>query len=120
MNTKTIKLTHNELIPLLNILNEVANGIHVNNFEKAIGVNEKFVDNLWDKISKEEGKKESVIILNNLELEVVKNSFVEVYKEIEEWEFQTRLGITISEMKKIQNKILSEIDLFMKNHSIKC
>jgi len=106
MNMKTIKLTSNEIWPLLNILNEVCHGIHINNFEQAIGNNKKFVVDLMERISNEENEIEPVLILNKIELEVIIMAFEEVFKQIEEWEFQTRIGITKPEAIDIQKKII--------------
>ena len=108
MNTKTIQLKSIDICPLLNILNEVNHGIRIFNFEKTIGAKKQFVIDLWEKIFKEKNKENPTISFDNLELEVINNSFEEVYRQIDAWEFQTRLGITIPEMKKIQNKILSD------------
>ena len=108
MQPKTVKLNSDEFIPILNILNEVSNGFYIEDFEKVIGVNRKFVDELWDRISKNKGKKEAILLFNNIELEVIKNSFVEVFKEFEEGEFHPRIGRSIPEMKEVQNKILSK------------
>ena len=104
---KTIRLNADDIGPFLNIFNEVCNGIYINNFEQTIGAKEQFVNNLWKRISNEINMEKPILNLNNDELEVIKKSFEQVYKHIEDWEFQTRLGITIPEMKEIENKILN-------------
>jgi hypothetical protein len=106
MNMKTIKLRSDELWPLLNILNEICHGIHIENFEQNIGERKKNVIDLMNRISKEEEKEEIIIKLNDSELDILKRSFAEVFKQIGEWEFQTRIGITIKEALKIQNKLI--------------
>jgi hypothetical protein len=90
-------LTLDEIWPLLNILNEVCHGIRIGNFEEIIGVKKEDVVNLMDKISKEENKEVSILILNDLELNALKRSFREVFNQIDEWEFQTRIGISRQE-----------------------
>ena len=104
MNTKIIKLSSNEIWPLLNILNEVCHGIHIENFEKIIGAKKENAVILMDRISNEE-KVETILILNKSELDILKNSSLEVFKQIDEWEFQTRIGISRNEVIKIIEKI---------------
>jgi len=106
MNTRTIKLSPNEVLPLLNILNEVCHGFYVHNFEKNIGAKKQIVVALMDKISEKENEDEIILFLNDIELNLLKKSFEEVLRQIEEWEFQTRIGVTIQEAKDIMNKIL--------------
>ena len=105
MNTKQLNLTSNDFWPLLNILNEVCHGIKINNFENAIGTEKQNVVNFMDNIAKEEKKNEILLTLNDSELNFLKNSFEEVFKQIEEWEFQTRIGISTQEARKIQGKL---------------
>lgn len=105
MIRKQIKLNSNEFWPLLNILNEVCHGIKINNFENSIGSSKKIVEDFMDSIAKEENKNEVVLNLNHVELKVLKNSFEEIFRQIDEWEFQTRIGISIQEARKIQEKL---------------
>jgi hypothetical protein len=105
MNTKQIKLSSNEFWPLLNILNEVCHGIKINNFENSIGAKKQTVVAFMDNIAKEEEKKEVLLNLNDSELTFLKKSFEEVFRQIEEWEFQTRIGISTQEARKIQDKL---------------
>lgn len=105
----TVKLDSEEIWPLLNILNEVCNGLHIKNFEKTIGEKKEFVVHLMNKISKEENKEDIVLNINNSELLVLKKTFEEVFKQIDDWEFQTRIGISTQEATKINNKIISVI-----------
>ena len=104
MNMKIIKLSSNEVWPLLNILNEVCHGILIDNFEKIIGAKKEDVVVLMDRIANEE-KEETILNLNKLELDILKKSFLEVFKQIDEWEFQTRIGISRNEAIKIKEKI---------------
>lgn len=105
MNTKTIKLNSNEIWPLLNVLNEVCHGIYIDNFEKSIGEKKEVVVDLINRISTEEKEEESILILKDFELEILKNSFLEIFRQIDEWEFQTRIGISIQEANKIKDKL---------------
>lgn len=105
MSARVIKLSLNEIIPLLNVLNEVCHGIHVVNFENAIGASRTAVVDFMDKISNIEKKEEFVLILDDFELKFVQKSFEEVFKHLEEWEFQTRIGVTIQEARAIKEKI---------------
>lgn len=102
---KIIKLTPNEVWPLFNILNEVCHGIFVDDFERKMGCPKATVVELMDKISKEENENEPLLRLKNYELEIINKSFEEVFKQIEDWEFQTHIGISISEAINIQNKL---------------
>ena len=100
-----VKLSQHEFFPLLNILNEVCHGFYIPNFENTIGAPRKTVVDFMDKLAKNESKENIIIDLNDFELFFLQKSFIEVFKEIEEWEFQTRIGITIEEAKVIENKI---------------
>lgn len=48
---------------------------------------------------------EMVIILNKFEINIINQCFKEVSKEIEEWEFSTRIGISTAEAKAIKSKL---------------
>ena len=60
---------------------------------------------MLDRIQKMKDKEEVFLSLNDLEVKCLKNSFKAVFKEIEEWEFQTRVGIYIEEAKEIEKKL---------------
>jgi hypothetical protein len=105
MNTRQIKLNSNEFWPLLNVLNEVCHGIKINDFESSIGVEKQAVVDFLDNIAKEEHKSEVILSLNDSQLTFLKNSFEEVFRQIDEWEFQTRIGISAQEARKIQEKL---------------
>lgn len=105
MITKTIKLTPNEVWPLINILNEICYGIFVFDFEAVIGASKEVVVKLMDKISNvERREEETALSLNELEFFILKKAFEEVAKQIDEWEFPTRVGITKSEANAIKMK----------------
>ncbi len=100
-----IKFDSNELWPLLNILNEICYGINIPDFENSIGVKKQKIVDFMDRISKEDEKNDVVLNLNDEELIFLQNSFKEIFKQIDEWEFQTRIGISIQEANKIKHKL---------------
>ena len=102
---RQIKLYSNEVWPLLNVLNEVCYGIKINNLEISIGVKKQIVVDFMDSIVEEEKKNEVILTIDDSELNFLNNSFEEVFRQIEEWEFQTRIGISIQEAQKIQEKL---------------
>jgi hypothetical protein len=104
MNIKKIKLDSNDFWPLINILNEVCHGIKISNFEKTIGVSKQTVIDFMNKISQKDGKEPLELIINSSEHTILKNSFDEVLRQIDDWEFQTRIGITILEAIRIREK----------------
>ena len=103
MCEKEIKLNSNQIWPLLNILNEVCYGVFIEDFEFIIGTNKKNVIDLMVLIEKEENNEECLIYLNGLQLMIIDKSFDEIFKQIEEWEFQSRIGISREDAKKIKN-----------------
>lgn len=105
MNKKIVRLDSNEVWPLLNVLNDVCYGIHIHDFENIIGSKKEIVIDLMDKISIEENKEEAILNLNDSELNILKKSFEEVFRQIDAWEFETRIGISIQEAIKIKDKI---------------
>jgi hypothetical protein len=106
MTNTTIKLDPNEIWPLLNILNEVCHGISINNFENVIGAKKHAVIDLLEKISKDEKKEDPMLSLDRSELTILIKSFDAVFKQIGEWEFQTRIGIPIHEAIRLKNKLI--------------
>ena len=78
--------------------------------EKVIGEQKDKVLALWEKLAEEEEKQEAILILTDHELEVLNKSIDEVIRQIEEWEFQTRLGVSISEMKAIKDKLNKAVE----------
>ncbi|HLY68704.1 MAG TPA: hypothetical protein VKR53_03175 [Puia sp.] len=101
-NYKTFNLNPDEIWPLLNILNEICHGIKINNFEKTIGAKKDSVVKLLDKITEIENEQCCFLKLNDFELKILENSFSEVFKQIDLWEFQTRIGVSLDEAKKIK------------------
>lgn len=107
MIIKEIKLDKDELWPILNILNQVSNGLKIINFEKVIGANFEIVCNLMDRISREEHKESVILSLSALDVNIIKKSFEECLRQIDEWEFQTLIGISIPEAQLIQKKFIT-------------
>lgn len=89
----------------MNVLNEVCHEINILDFEEIIGVQKKIFEDWVNKISKREKKEEIILLLDNFELNFLQKSFEEVFKQIDEWEFQTRVGVTKQEAIIIQEKI---------------
>jgi len=125
MSKKIIALTQYEICVLINILNEVCNGFYIDNFEQKIGEREENVLKLMEKLKNAEkkigerhgealdligmrtNKKESTcceLEYTEHEMLIFRDSFKEVIKEIEEWEFHTRLGSKISQVQAIVSK----------------
>ncbi len=107
LNEQVIKLTWDELWPLLNVVGEICYGLDVD-FETVIGVKSEAVIDLMKKISKEKKIPEVILILSDSELDILKRSIDEVIRQIEEWEFQTRVGVSINEVMGIKKKIGKE------------
>lgn len=110
MNKISVKIPKEELYCLINILNEVCNGIYIDNFEKTIGFKEKEAINFLDNLLKEENKNEIYLNIDDKDLILLKNSFKKVFKEIDDWEFQTRTGFTKQEAEIIQQKIIEQFE----------
>ncbi len=106
LNQKCLDFSPNDVWPLLNILNEVCFGFFIDHFHKIIGDEKNNVIELMNRIAREEGVEGLVFDLNKSELNVLKNSFDEVFRQIDKWEFQTRIGISVEEANKIKEKII--------------
>lgn len=106
--SKVLKLKNDDVWPLVNILNEICNGIHINNFETCISVNENYVLQLLRRLAKRKNEEEPVVILSDLDLSVINNALNEVYKQIDDWEFQTRIGVTRPEIEETRKKIMTQ------------
>jgi hypothetical protein len=107
---KTKETNWNNLWPIANILNEVCNGIHINDVERKIGFKYENIHSLLRKISNYKAKEEDsenieIIELDENEIKIINRCFDEVLKQIEEWEFSTRIGISIKEAIEIKNKL---------------
>lgn len=92
-----ILINWNELWPVVNILNECCHGLYVHNFEDVIGAQRKVVVDWMDEVSGKEREGDVMLILGDFELNFLQKSFEEVFKQIEDWEFSTRIGISIEE-----------------------
>jgi len=103
-----VKIKWEEIWPIVNILNEICHGIDVD-LDK-MGFKYEEILNLLNKLKKYDPGKSNydfqiTIELNASELKMLIKSFKEVFRQIEEWEFQTRIGITIQEAKSILSNI---------------
>lgn len=103
------KTKWNDLWPIVNILNEICNGVQI---EQAIGFKYEEIMDLLRKISSyevEEGNLENaqIIELSDNEIEIIKKSFNEILKHIEEWEFSTRIGVSIQEARDLKEKLVN-------------
>jgi hypothetical protein len=87
--------------PIINILGEICWGFALENFERKIGAKKETVEALLERLLIEEKIGTVETYLNNSEIEVIKKALTEVEKEIEEWEFQIRIGASLEEVKKI-------------------
>ena len=101
MKNSNYKVNLSKDRPIINILGEVCWGFYINNFEKKIGAKKEIVEELLERLLRHEKNEFSETFLNDSEVEIIKKAFNEVKNEIEEWEFQTRIGATLDEVKKI-------------------
>lgn len=106
MSKKIVKLIQEENWTLVNILNEVLHGLRVNNFEQKIGDTKENALQLMEKLKSEKNNASFELEYPEQEILIFRNSFKEVLRQIEEWEFQTRIGITIPEVQAIISKFL--------------
>lgn len=104
---KKINLQKERLI--ISILGEVCWGFKIDNFEHKIGVKKDIVEQLLERLLREEKEGKIETFLSKDELAIVKKSFQEVEKEIEEWEYQTRIGLTLDEANVLIERVFSEI-----------
>ncbi|MBS0584962.1 MAG: hypothetical protein JSR76_01510 [Verrucomicrobia bacterium] len=98
-----IQLDMPEIWLMMNIMNEVCYGIPMENFEKTVGNEQSAVD-LLNRIIKEENDG-GLFTFNDTELQILRNSFHAVCKEIDDWEFPIRVGILKEEARAIWEKI---------------
>ncbi len=99
-----MKLEIPEVWLLINILHEVCYGIPVPDFEKIIGEKRSVID-FMNRIIASEGKTHD-FTFSVSELHKLRSSFQEVCKEIDDWEFPIRIGISKEEAIKILDKII--------------
>lgn len=100
---KKLEMSWNELWPLGNILNEVCHGIKID-IQSKIGSSYEDLYALLKKIkiyevNEYEADIKKVIAFRDEEVLLLKRCLYEVALEIEEWEFQTRIGVTLDEIK---------------------
>jgi len=98
MSKQIIFQDKNALNIITQVLNEVCYGLDLGDFKAKIGGALAEVKALLNKI--EEGAQD----LNRIELESYEitwliHSFKEVFKNIEDWEFETRMGFSLQEAK---------------------
>jgi len=108
MTDKTIETTWDDFFFIVSILNEVCHGIDINDFEKEVGYTYDEIYALLKKINsfKEQDEKQPIFIpLSSREIDIIKAAYKEVLKQIEEWEFQTRVGVTIPEVDQVVKKL---------------
>ncbi len=98
---KTYKINLIENRPIINILGEICWGFHVNDFEKKIGVKKNVVENLLNRFLQVEKSEITETQISDAEFQIIKNALSEVENEIEEWEFETRIGVTLEEVKSL-------------------
>ncbi len=106
-----MELSWNELWPVINVLNEICHGLPIYDIETQVGVKYDEAFALMRKISAyETGESDSdiqkEIELNDSEILIVAKCFERVLKEIDEWEFSTRIGISRDEAHKIIEKVV--------------
>jgi hypothetical protein len=100
---KKLEMSWNELWPLVNILNEICHGIKID-IQSKIGSSYEEVYALLKKITvyevnEYEADIKKEITFRDEEILILKRCLHEVALEIEEWEFQTRISITLDEIK---------------------
>ena len=100
---KKLEMSWNELWPLVNILNEVCHGIKID-IQSKIGSSYEKVYTLLKKITTHEVNEyesdiKKRITFQDEEILILKRCLHEVAQVIEEWEFQTRIGVTLDEIK---------------------
>lgn len=99
MKIYKIKIIENR--PIINLLGEVCWGFHVDNFEKKIGVKKTIAEGLLNRLLEDEKSGILEAQVSGSELRIIRNALSEVEKEIEEWEFETRIGATLEEVKNL-------------------
>jgi len=103
MKKNKINIKNNRCI--INVLGELCWGVYVDNFEKKIGNKKEVVEEFLERLLKAEREGIAEICINNSESELIRRAFDEVFRQIDEWEFQTRMGISIEEAIEVEKKI---------------
>ena len=101
MNKKIYKINLEKDRSVIGLLAEICWGFRVHDFEKKIGVKYEIAEALLERLLREEKAGIIETQLTDFEVEIIKNALVEVEKEIEEWEFQTRFGVDLKDVKEI-------------------
>lgn len=86
---------------VINLLGEICWGFHLDDFESKIGAKKEIVEALLEKLIKEEKQGIVEIELDDSEVRIIRNAFDEVKKEIEDWEFSTRIGVSLERVSEI-------------------
>ena len=96
-------MSWNELWPLVNILNEVCHGIKIDIPSKINSSYEKVYELLKKitiyEVNEYEADIKKEITFKDEEILILKQCLHEVTIQIEEWEFQTRIGVSLDEIK---------------------
>lgn len=95
---------------IISILGEICLGFKVKNFEEVIVVKKDVAESLLRRLAQEEKNGIVDTYLTDAEVEIIKRALPVVANEIEEWEFETRLGYTLEEIKRISIFNLSKTD----------
>lgn len=88
---------------IINVLGEVCWGFQIDNFEEKIGAKKEIVEAFLKRLLREEKAGVVETHLNEFEVKILRKALSEVEKEIEEWEFETRIGIPLKNVKEITN-----------------
>lgn len=112
-------LNIDDLIIINNALNEVCNGFRVYDFDKKIGATISYTCQLLEKINRiynglcKQEDSEEYLELESItikDLIVSKNALYQVFNEIDDWEFSTRMGVTREEAMQFIEKITKIIE----------
>ncbi len=109
MSGINIKLESQEVWPLTNVLNEVCHGLRVRDFERTIGASQQTVSSLLDRIMECENDNGIDIDLSELEIKIIKLSIIEVFRQIDDWEFKIRVGVQREKIAQIGKKIADSV-----------
>lgn len=101
MKNETRKINPEKDRPIINILGEICWGFNIDDFEKKIGVKKQAAELLLERLLKDEKSENIEILLNDSEVGIIRNALNEVKGEIEEWEFNTRIGLPLDKVEEI-------------------
>jgi hypothetical protein len=106
-------LSLHELGTISNGLNEVCHCFRVVDFEAKMGADRREVEHTLDEISdgydkmKDEGLTEGIVNFSDRELRMIIGALQEVCREIEDWEFHTRIGAELGEAEEILVELIT-------------